>query len=322
MIGLYSEELRMVSKNTVQLTIHEMQTKIEKQKRLLDERKQEIEELKDLLGSVNAKKTQRPSTPPEGYKGALDTVYKIMSSLEKYTPEEVLFYAAPILAKLMATEDAAIYMVVNKSYARLFSSTSAKARELGNSIKYTALDDMYDTLMDGNVYINKEVNPLYPSMASALFDDDEIQLILMFWGIPKQQMTPEEANRLTVIMTLFQNAVLRAKRYMSSFRRLHYMEGTNVLNEEAFTALVKTFLEAKSKGLTQCALAEIVMGYQSYDNIAVQLSGNIRQTDYMGIINGERLYILLSNTDIKNAEVVRKRLHKIGYSCVLKESLD
>ncbi len=64
------------------------------------------------------------------------------------------------------------------------------------------------------------------------------------------------------------------------------------------------------------------MGYQSYDNIAVQLSGNIRQTDYMGIINGERLYILLSNTDIKNAEVVRKRLHKIGYSCVLKESLD
>ena len=46
----------MVSKNTVQLTIHEMQTKIEKQKRLLDERKQEIEELKDLLGSVNAKK--------------------------------------------------------------------------------------------------------------------------------------------------------------------------------------------------------------------------------------------------------------------------
>ena len=53
---MYSEELRMVSKNTVQLTIHEMQTKIEKQKRLLDERKQEIEELKDLLGSVNAKK--------------------------------------------------------------------------------------------------------------------------------------------------------------------------------------------------------------------------------------------------------------------------
>ena len=66
---MYSEELRMVSKNTVQLTIHEMQTKIEKQKRLLDERKQEIEELKDLLGSVNVKKTQKPSTPPEGYKG-------------------------------------------------------------------------------------------------------------------------------------------------------------------------------------------------------------------------------------------------------------
>lgn len=319
---MYSEELRMVSKNTVQLTIHEMQAKIEKQKRLLDESKQEIEELKDLLGNGNARKSQNSQTPPEGYKGALDTVYEIMSSLEKYMPEEVLFYAAPILAKLMDTKDAAIYTVVNKNYARLFSATSAKARELGNSIKYTDLDDMYETLKDGQVYINKNVNPLYPSMASALFDDNGIQLILMFWEIPKQNMTAEESNRLTVIMTLFQNAVLRAKHYMSSFRRKHYMEGTNVLNEEAFTALVKTFLEAKSKGLTECALAEIDMRYQSYYNVAVQLAGSIRQTDYMGIINGNQLYILLSNTDIKNAEVVKERLHKIGYSCILKETLE
>lgn len=312
----------MVSKNTVQLTIHEMQAKIEKQKRLLDESKQEIEELKDLLSNGAARKTHTPPVSPTGYNAALDTVYEIMSSLEKYTIEEVLFYAAPILAKLMNTQDVAIYTVANKNYARLFSATSAKARELGNSIKYTTFNDMYETLNNGQVYINTEVNPLYPSMASSLFDHDEIQLFLMFWGIPKQQITTEKANRLTVIMTLFQNAFLRAKRYMSSFRRQHYMEGTNVLNEEAFTALVKTFLEAKSKGLTECTLAKITMCYQNYHNISVQLAGHIRQTDYMGLINGEQLYILLSNTDIKSAKIVQDRLHNAGYGSVLKETLE
>lgn len=317
---MYSEELRITNENTVQLTIHEMQAKIEKQKRLLDEQKQEIEELEEILSS-NTRKNQNFKTKPVDCRDALDTVYKIMSSLEKYMPEEVLFFAAPMLAELMETKDVAVYTVVNRDYARLFSYTSPKARELGNSIKYTSLKDIYQCLKDGQIYINEEQTPELPSMAGAVYSEDEIQLILMFWDLPKHQLNRVGANHLTVIITLLQNAVLRAKRYMSNFRRQHSMEGTGVLDKEAFTALVNTFLDARSRNLTECTLAEIVMGYQSYDQIAVHLAGNIRHTDYMGILDNERLYILLTNTDIEHAKTVQERLHKIGYQCILKETL-
>lgn len=319
-IGLYSEELRITNENTVQLTIHEMQAKIEKQKRLLDEQKQEIEELEEILSS-STRKNQNYKVKPGDYRDALDIVYKIMSSLEKYMPEEVLFFAAPMLAELMETKDVAVYTVVNRDYARLFSYTSPKARELGNSIKYTSLKGIYQCLKDGQIYINEDQTPELPSMAGAVYSEDEIQLILMFWELPKHQLNKIEANHLTVIITLLQNAVLRAKRYMSSFRRQHSMEGTGVLDKEAFTALVNTFLDARSRNLTECTLAEIVMGYQSYDQIAIQLAGNIRHTDYMGILDNERLYILLTNTDIEHAATVQDRLHKIGYQCILKETL-
>lgn len=255
------------------------------------------------------------------YKDSLDTVYEIMSSLDKYTTVEVLFYAAQLLSKLMNSPDVAIYTVANSDYARLFAATSKEARKLGNSIKYTTMTDMCNKLKDGQIYMNDTADPNLPLMAGAVYAEEEMQVILMFWGIPHQELTPQKANRLTVITTLIQNAILRAKRYMSSFRRHHYMEGTNVLNEEAFTDLVKTFLKAKEKGLTECTLLEIIMGYEGYEQISLQLACNIRQTDYMGIMEGEKLYILLTNTDPTNAEVVRTRLHKLGYNSRLKETM-
>ena len=311
----------MMNRDTAQLMIEEMKSELEQQKRLLDKRDHEIEELRRRLAEAGLDTDQGPDGMSAGCRNGLDMVYGIISDLEKYTTEEVLFYAAPTLARLMDTRDVAVYMVVNRDYARLFSATSQKARKLGNSIKYSAMEGLYEDLDAGRIFINDTMDAKLPLMASGVYAEDEIQVILMFWGIPQQQINQSTANHLTVITTLVQNALLRAKRCMASFRRHNYMEGTNVLNEEAFTALVKTFLTAKAKGLTECTLAEIVMGYQDYAEIASKVACNIRQTDYMGIMDGGRLYILLSNTDIKNAEVVKERLLNLGYQSVLKETL-
>lgn len=316
-----SEEARMTDKKSVQVMIDEMQGKIEKQRELLAKQGEEIEKLKQLLDSGNVSMNQDFEVHPGDHKDEFEAIYDIIASLEKYTIEEVLFFAARKLAEVMDTRDVAIYTVANRDYARLFSSTSPKARQLGNSIKYTDMGDMYDELKNGRIYMNKMMNPCFPQMASAIYAEEEMRVILMFWGIPDQRMTLAEVHRLTVVETLFQNAILRANRYMSTYRRKRYLEGTNVLNEEAFTVLVKAFMEAKKQGLTECALVEILMGYQDYEEVSLQVSGNIRQTDYMGLLEGEKLYILLANTDLKNAEVVQERLKKLGYESLLKEAV-
>ncbi len=121
--------------------------------------------------------------------------------------------------------------------------------------------------------------------------------------------------------TLIQNASVRASRYIESLKGQRFVPGTGVLNEEAFTVLVKAFLEAKGRGLTECTLVEIVTGYQNYEQAAALLAGSIRQTDYMGTMEGGKLYILLSNTDLENAEGVRDRFRKLGYESLLKEAV-
>ena len=157
-------------------------------------------------------------------------------------------------------------------------------------------------------------------MASAVFSEGEMQLILMLWGIPWQHMTLAEANRLTIIGTLIQNAMVRAARYLESLRNQRYVEGTNVLNEDAFTGLVSAFLKARHKGLTECALLEIQTGGQNYEQVADVLSGTMRSTDYLGVLKNGKLYALLSNTNEENVAGVIDRFKSAGYESLLKEA--
>ena len=160
-----------------------------------------------------------------------------------------------------------------------------------------------------------------PTMAGAVYSEDKLQLILMLWGIPWERMTLGEANRLTIVGFLIQNAVVRANRYLEALRNRRYVEGTNVLEESAFTLLAKAFFDAREKGLTEYVLLEILAEGEDYEKVAGTLGSSIRQSDYMGILNGGRLYVLLSNTNRENAGGIMERFRSAGYECRVDETV-
>lgn len=292
-----------------------------------EDREEEIRYLYEKIEGIakindsNVRIKQNFETQLVNQRDSLGKIYEITSRLEKYAPEEVLFYAAQMLGQLMDSKDVAIYLVANKSYARLFSATSAEARKLGNSIKYDAMEQMYGELKEGRVYVNKEMDDRLPLVASAVYSEGGMQLILMLWGVPWQRMTLAETNRLTIIGTLIQNATLRASRYLENLRNQRYLEGTDVMTESAFSQLVRAFFEAKEKKLTECALLEIRTEDRGYEQAAQALGANIRSSDYMGVMGDGKLYVLLSNTDAENARMVRERFARSGYDSLLREAV-
>ena len=222
----------------------------------------------------------------------------------------------------MKTRDVAIYTVSNAAYARLFSSTSEKSKMLGNSIRYTELGEMYDTLMKRKVYINRQLDERYPLMANAIFEQDDLQLILMVWGIPWESMTLGQANYMVVISSLIQNAVLGASRYLASLEEKRYLEGTRVLERGAFTGLVKAFLTARRKGLTQCTLLRTEIREDQARQKSGLVSSKLRQSDYTGILEDGVLYVLLANTSTSDADYVLRRFAEIGIPCRIVETVE
>lgn len=247
-------------------------------------------------------------------------IYSITSALEQYSPEEVLFYAVEVLGKLIKSKDVAIYTVSNDSYARLFSSTSKKARMLGNSIQYTQMGDMYETLKAGKVFINRKMDERYPLMANAIYENDSMQMIIMVWGLSWERMTLGQANQLVVISSLIQNAVLRAKRYLSVLENQRYVEETRIMETQAFMALAKVYWKARDKELTECTLLRVETGEMEALEAAKLLTEKLRQTDYLGVLEDGRVYVLLANTNNLDAKYVIERFAGMNFgSCIVEE---
>ncbi len=246
--------------------------------------------------------------------GSIGKLYNITAQLDQYTPEEVLFYAAAMLSQLMESKDVAIYSVANGGYARLSASTSEKARHLGNSIRYAEMEDMYNEIAQHKVYINRTMDDRYPLMANALFEEDRMQLILMVWGISWEHMTLGQANLLTVVSYLIQNAVLRANRYLEALENQRYVKGTKIMETGAFSGLVHAYMEAQKKDLTVCTLLKVNVDSAHQDEAGQALAAKLRQSDYIGTMKDGGLYALLSNTNSSDARIVMDRFEQTGYA--------
>lgn len=249
-------------------------------------------------------------------------IYAITSSLDRYEPEEVLFYAAEVLEKLIHTKDIAIYMVANEDYARLFASTSDKARSLGNSIRYSDMTAMYTELNANRVYINKDMDQSMPLMADGISANDKLKLIIMVWGLPWERMNLGQANMLKVTGYLIQNSVLRAERYLDAVTSTRYEQGTDILESDAFTRLLKGFISAQKRNLAVCSVLKIGGYLLNGDKEAArEVADALRNTDYLGRMNDNGLYVLLTNTSEENAVSVIERIRRKDLTAELVKEL-
>lgn len=244
------------------------------------------------------------------HKDSIGKIYNITSKLEQQMPEDVLFDAVEMLKELMHTEDVAIYNVMNKDYARIFSASSERARSLGNSIEYKKLTEIYNVLSEQKVYINKQMDDHYPLMAKAIYEDGEIKMIIMLWGLSWEQMTLGQANFLTISSYLIQNAVLRARRYMNALEEVRYAGESGILSTSAFESLVSSYYRAKDKDLVECTLLKIE---QSSIQVGKQIQQQLRSSDYVGTMSDGKIYVLLANTSVESAYIVQERIARNGY---------
>lgn len=279
---------------------------------------QQIEDINDI-NSTNARVKDVLETQLVNQNDSIGKIYSITSELEQYSPEEVLFYAAETVGQIMKSRDVAIYQVSNGDYARLFSSTSSKARMLGNSIKYTDMDEFYTTIANNKVYINRRMDARYPLMGNAIFEEGEMKIIIMVWGLTWENMTLGQANQLSIVSMLIQNAVLRANRYLDVLQDKRYIAGTRALAPESFEGLVNAFLKAKSSDLNECTLIKFNVANSEAGILAVQ--AGLRNSDYLGTYKSS-VFALLSNTNTEAAAKVIGRFEEKGLIGQIVEGLE
>ena len=250
------------------------------------------------------------------HEDSIGKIYSITSKLDQQEPEEVLFDAVEMMKELMHTEDVAIYNIVNEDYARMFSASSVKSRSLGNSIRYKEMEAVYDELKEQKLYINKSMDERYPLMANAIFEGGQMKMLIFLWGLGWERMTLGQANYLVVVSYLIQNAVLRARRYMSVLEEKRYLKKSRILEPDAFRTLVKSYSHAANRNLVEYTLLRIHTP-NKIKTTANETEKFLRSTDYFGVLSNKKLYVLLANTSAEDAVFVQKRFAENGYETTI-----
>ena len=250
------------------------------------------------------------------HEDSIGKIYSITSKLDQQEPEEVLFDAVEMMKELMHTEDVAIYNIVNEDYARMFSASSVKSRSLGNSIRYKEMEAVYNELKEQKVYINKSMDERYPLMANAIFEGGQMKMLIFLWGLGWERMTLGQANYLVVVSYLIQNAVLRARRYMSALEEKRYLKKSRILEPDAFRTLVKSYSHAANRNLVEYTLLRIHTP-NKIKTTANETEKFLRSTDYFGVLSNKKLYVLLANTSAEDAVFVQKRFAENGYETTI-----
>ncbi|MCQ2518735.1 MAG: NAD(P)-dependent oxidoreductase [Lachnospiraceae bacterium] len=300
------------------LAVGYMRDQISKLKKESDNEKEYLSvQLKDIqdINSTNVRVKDALETQLVNQNDSIGKIYSITSALNQYSQEEILFYAADVISKIMKSNDVAIYTVSEGGeYARLFSATSRKARELGNSIKYKELGELYEELAEGHVYINRGLNSALPLMANAITDDNgNIRTIILVWTLAWENMTLGQSNQLVIVTSLIKSAVIRANRYLDALENERYVEGTKILAAEAFEPLVSAFQNAEKEGLAECVILRVFTNPGMYVSAGSALHAKLRDTDLLGVMSDGSLCVILANTTNADSEFVRERFMSIGY---------
>lgn len=264
------------------------------------------------------------------YGDSLGVLQNMTASLEQLNPGDAMYKAAEVLSKVLGTEDVAIYKVSNSDYCRLLVATTDDARQLGKSLKYSAYHALMESLEKNEVYVNRTFEKGMPVMAYGLRHGDSLEYILMIWNLPFEKISLHQMNLLKVIGYMIQNSITRSDVYYEAIRDKRYLPETKILNESAFEETINTSMEISRRRYGESVLIciesagpadELQKNEKELRYYNEVLTRNLRETDVVGVGKDNRIYILLSNSNAQEADVVIRRFASLGIVCSLKESV-
>lgn len=256
---------------------------------------------------------------------SLGYFYDIVAQLDAANENEVLFVAVQLLSRIMGTDDVAIYSIGSSGFFRLLASTGKNAGAMGKSLHMKNYTAVFSALEKEHIFINRSMDENLPLMASGINNQSgELNFVIFLWNLPYERMTLHFSNTLRIVSLLIRSAVERTTHYLSALTSERYYKDTAILQDAAFRDICQVYENARQKELTDYTLLKIASADDSREKHKKKekkkkktesmqymdqlLQSQLRQADYVGYLDDDAFYVLLTNTDAQGSRVVIRRL--------------
>ena len=245
------------------------------------------------------------------YKNSLGRIYEIVSALDYLEPEKVIFETIDVISHVVESNDVAIY-TCNKdnSYCRLIAASSKQAKTLGKSMDLKRLKEIYMCLQKQTIYMNRNMDPLYPIMAGGIYNSNTLSAVVFIWSLELENTNLYQANLFSIVCKLIERSMNRAYTYMEMIHETSYKDGSKILFRSAFKKIVSLYDYGKSKKLVDYTLLRIVDYDMDPMEAYEKITSSVRETDYIGEGKDGNLFILVTNTNKSEARAVIERFNQ------------
>ncbi|MGG1662610.1 NAD-dependent epimerase/dehydratase family protein [Brevibacillus sp. NRS-1366] len=250
-------------------------------------------------------------------------IYSITKELDSLEPERVLQRSVKVLEKIMKSDEISIYtMNQNGTFLRLVAKSNKSEFELPRSLKMSEHPYLSELLTTKKIIVNKELRHDMPLMAAPIFDNGRMVAMVSLQHLGFENFTLYSQNLFQVAVQLISSALSRSLRYLHSTNKERYVEETAIMNPPYFYDMLKNKREAKQLLNTDFTLLAIDRTSLDHQTLSSLISNSLREADYMGMDEKANVFIILSNSNAIEADIVIERLGRLGIAAWIVQEKD
>lgn len=253
------------------------------------------------------------------FEDSFGKIFQMIRQLNSLQSEKVLSAAIGVFEQAIHAERIAIYALSpDGRYARLISCSN----KLENILQTVDLDqnpELKLAIADNTLYINRQLSDGL-SYACAISSEDHALYFVALYGCSLHQFTLAFQNQFRIVCSLAQNSLLQALQYEQATWHKRYVDGTLVLNSEAFRERLKMLLESEDKAKTKWLVFQVLAPNTIWE-LNRCIAPILRQHDFVGLNTCGRIYVVfLGACDEDQTEIIeRMNLANISLKLIKKE---
>ena len=159
------------------------------------------------------------------YGDSLAKNYSLIEDIDTLIAYKTYMRSLSAISSLLKSLDIAIYLAGDDpNFFNLEFWTTEASKKLGTVYDVRNTSDIFVSFNKGEMFINKELSPELPVMATTIRVDDEIKAIIMIWSVDFEALTMHHINLFTTLTKIVTNAIEKSSYYCRSLAKQFRLE--------------------------------------------------------------------------------------------------
>lgn len=258
-----------------------------------------------------------------GSRDSFGKIFDVVRQLDTVLPEKIFAEAITVLEDVLENHSIAIYSMRDKDaiFGRLEVCSQQMNGQIPNSIRLEDFSQAMPKLEQGEVWFNKDLLEHYPMYMAGVKRHGGIVMLIMVFRVDYTQIGMYYANLFRILDQLIESFFVKAWEYRQAIREQIYEDGTAIVNEQYFLQQLSIRHSMLENRIASYKMIKIMREGRTLQEMDGLLRTRIRDNDMAGLGQDGNIYLLLSQIDSNNLDVVIKRLENIGLTCSAVEQI-